>query len=96
MDEDGVIWIIVLIAGITALAMIMVIIAGEFHEVGSTDKTESFTVSNPSVQKTCTLEYNPMDDPTITYYNGTAWKTLTSSDYTITNNILTVKASAMD
>ena len=63
---------------------------------GTDDHIETFDVSNQFVDKVCGLSNTPKETPTVEYYNGASWTTLTGSDYTLSGNTLTVDADAMD
>lgn len=87
---------ILFITMVAIIGMVVLFIAGDLHDHGKTDEVESFSVSNPDVAKVCDLDYKPDDTPTVRYYNGIAWSTLGTGDYTLSGTTLTVKASAMD
>jgi len=98
MDERNnvILFVGLLIMFIAIIGMVVLFIAGELHEHGRTSETETFTVNDPSSDRSCGLNYAPDDSLIVQYYNGTAWTTLTTADYTISGNTLTVKNSAMD
>lgn len=87
---------IFVIMGIAIIAMVVLFVAGDLHEQGRGSESEEFVVDDPSVDKACTLDFYPDNTPTVTYYNGTTTVTLGAGDYTLVNNVLTVKASAMN
>ena len=96
MDQDGLLTVILLIMFVAIVGMIVLYIAGDLHDMGTTDENEEFTVVDPSSSKVCALNFEPDTTPVVRYNNGTAWKTLAASDYTLSGNRLTVKSSAMD
>lgn len=79
-----------LLGGIGVVTLFSVMSAGTDEHV------ETFDVSNQFVDKTCGLSDTPKDTPTVEYYNGVSWTTLTSGDYTLVGSTLTVDADAMD
>jgi len=97
MDKAMMAIIVFVALGITAF--IGIVIVDNLDEVGQdvAEDQETFNVDNSSTDKTCNLRYDPYETTTFTveYYNGTGWQTLTAADYTLTGNVLVVKASAM-
>jgi len=77
-------------------AIIGILILSVILSAGEEDNQESFSVEDPSVDKVCNLDDTPKGDVVVQYYNGTAWKTLVSSDYTLSGSVLTVAAAAMN
>ncbi len=60
---------------------------------------DTFIVTDTGTDKDCTLNYYPSNDGdlTVRYYDGASWSDLAlTTDYTISGNVVTVKASAMD
>ena len=96
MDDNPLLTVALLILFVAVIGMIVLFIAGDLHDQGRTDASESFTVTDPGSDKVCSLDREPDETPVVRYYNGTAWSTLTSSDYTLVGSTLTVKSSAMD
>jgi len=45
-----------------------------------TSKIETFSVSDPSVDLTVTLGYNPSVKPTVEQYNGISWNAVATAD----------------
>jgi len=87
--------LVVTILGIFFFATIGILVLSVILSAGEEDNQESFPVEDPSVDKVCNLQDTPKGDVAVQYYNGTAWKTLTSSDYTLSGSILTVASAAM-
>lgn len=96
MDDNPLLTIALLILFVAVVGMVVLFIAGDLHDHGRTDASESFTVTDTDSDKVCLLEREPDETPVVQYYNGTAWSTLSSSDYTLSGSTLTVKSSAMD
>lgn len=99
MDDSNnhIIFVLLFIMFVAIVSMVVLYIAGDLHAFGSSSDTETFSVSDPSSNKVCTLDYAPDGSPVVQYYNGTSWKTLTeTTHYTISGKTVTVKASAMD
>ena len=97
MEKDGLIVAILAIMFIAIVGMVVLFIAGDLHEQGRTNEVETFTVNDPGSNKECTLDHTPDNTPVVRYHNGTAWKTLTvTTHYTVSDNTITVLASAMD
>jgi len=97
MDNDALITTILFIGAVAIVGIVIMFIAGNLHAYGVTDETDSFTVTDPNSEKVCGLQYTPEGVPTVQYYNGTAWSTLTlTTDFTVSGDTVTVKASAMD
>ena len=89
-----------MIAVVVALGFVAVVAAymlSGLHDASHVDNVETFVVTDTSVDRVCVLDYNPVSSTMIVqYYNDTAWKTLSTSDYTQVGETVTVKASAMD
>ena len=85
---------------ICIMAMIGLMMFGAFTGIDVDKNTaDTFTVTDTGTDRDCTLNYYPSDDGdlTVRYNNGASWSTLTlTTDYTISGNVVTVKASAMD
>lgn len=76
--------------------MVVAFVTNEMYTQSEVTNSETFTVSNPDADKTCTLGYELREIDKVEYYNGTAWTALTlTTDYTVSGDIVTVKASAM-
>ena len=87
--------VIVLLVVIAVGAFVMFNIVSSVNV--SKTQTETFSVTNPAVNQTITIAYIPkVSTIVISQYNGTGWKTLTSSDWTITDKTITVYATALD
>lgn len=95
MDQD-LMPVIIFIMGVAIIGMLVLFIAGDLHDQGRTDESETFYVSDPSVDRSCALDHEPDNTPTVKYYNGTAWTTLGVGDYTLTGKTLVVSAAVMD
>jgi len=100
MDDMGStekILIVGVVIGILIIAVVGALLIDSFHEAGFFTEKETFTVDDPTSDASVTLDYTPAGDTfTVQYHNGTALKTLTSSDYTQSGKTVTVKASAMN
>ena len=90
-----------LVGGIVALLIftgVGVTLVGDLADVGETSCVERFGVSNPTVDKTCNLEYSPVSSEglVVRYYNGTSWSVLTSGEYSVSGSSIVVDSDAMD
>lgn len=92
--------IVGLIVALSVIGYVGIVLLDTLDETGEDVATseDTFSVGDPDSDKVCSLSYDPEgeDDFTVRYYNGTGWKTLTSSDYTLSGSTLTVSSSAMD
>lgn len=79
-----------LLGGIGTMVLFSVLTAGEDSHL------ETFDVDNQFVDKDCVLSHSPKGDMVVRYYNSVTWVTLTTSDYTVSGNTVTVDADAMD
>jgi len=59
------------------------------------NRVETFTVDDPSVAKTCTLQYYVDSVTLVEQYNGLTWVTVSSTDYTIGPKQVVVDPSGM-
>jgi len=59
------------------------------------DLTEFFGVTDPSVDQTCTLEYEPDAKPTVWQYNGFEWLLVNPTYVDYTGNTVTVNHSGL-
>ena len=84
------------ILGIFFFAIVGILVLSVILSAGEEDNQDSFPVEDPSIDKVCNLGDTPKGDVIVQYYNGTAWKTLASSDYTLSGSTLTVAAAAMN
>jgi len=89
--------IVGVVVAIGFIILVGVIVLDGMDIASSVNNDESFTVTDPGVDKVCGLSYDPVESSLVVrYYNGTAWSTLASSEYTLSGSTLTVKSSAMD
>lgn len=89
--------IVGVVVAISIIAVVGISLVDSFSTASDVNNIETFGVTDPSADRTCGLEYEPVDSSvTVRYYNGTAWKTLTSADYTLTGSTLVVSNSAME
>lgn len=87
------------IGGFAILVVVIVgiVIFGSFSGVTIKPEVDYFSVSDPTVNRACVLDYLPQDEYLeVDYYNGTSWKTLNNAQYSRTGYTVTVLASAMD
>ena len=96
MKDNSLFGMVLIIGGVCLILMVIFYAAGTIMEQSTTDNTETFATSTQFEDKICTLSYTPSSLTSVRYYNGASWTTLTSSDYTLSGNILTVDADAMD
>jgi len=61
----------------------------------TTRQTETFSVSDPTVAKTCDLSWEPESIVSVEQYNGITWVTVSSSYYSLTNSQLVVQPEGM-
>lgn len=57
--------------------------------------TETFPVTNPSVDQTITLSYTPSAEPTVWQYNGISWNLVSATFVSYNNRQLTVLAGGL-
>ena len=90
---------VIVFVALGIVAFIGIVLVDSLNEVGedAAEEQESFNVDNSSVDKTCNLRYDPYETTTFTveYYNGTGWKTITSTGYTLTGKVLVIAAASM-
>ena len=95
MNEDG-LWIaILLIFFIAVISIVVLYTGGEVRDVGIKAQTDEYTVSDPTIDRTCNLTYSP-SGLVVRWHNGTGWQVLTAAEYTLTGQTLVVTAAAMD
>lgn len=96
MDNAKLMVGLVITIGVMALVGVIVLDSLDQASEGTASSIETFNVGNSSVNKTITLDYTPEGDTfTVRYHNGTAWKTIPATDYTLSGKTLTVNATAM-
>jgi len=61
----------------------------------TTEQTELFTVTNPSVSKTCNVDYPIESIVSVEQFDGNAWYTVSDSDYTVLDQSVVVLPSGM-
>jgi len=89
--------IVGVIVAIGFVVLVGIVLMDSLSNASDVNNAESFTVADPSSDKVCSLAYQPEGTPVVRYYNGTAWSTLTlTTDFTVSGDTVTVKASAMD
>ena len=88
--------LISMVVGMILFAAIGILLVFNIMAAGAEEEVVDFTVEDPSVNKDCSLSNTPSTINAVQYYNGVAWVTLTTAEYTTSGNIITVKASAMD
>lgn len=96
-SESDILMIVIVVFLIAVVSMVIVVIAGQFRTtVGDTDISQDFGVSNPGINRSCLLRNTPSSIASVRYYNGTAWTTLSTSNYTLTGRRVIVHHDAMD
>lgn len=66
------------------------------NELGTySDSTEYFDVTNPSIDQTCNLQYEPSSTPTVWQYNGFEWLLVNPTYVSYTANVVTVNHSGL-
>ena len=90
-----------LVGGVVALLIftgVGVTLVGDLADVGETSCVERFGVSDPTVDKTCNLDYTvvSVEGLVVRYFNGTGWSVLTSGEYSLSGDSVVVDSSAMD
>ena len=59
-------------------------------------QNQTFTVTDPTVAKRCTLAYNPDADTVIVkQYNGNEWVTVTSTYFSVSGKTVTVESGGL-
>ena len=96
MEQNNLFPVVLVIGMVTLILMVVFFAAGTIVDQSGASERETFTVDDVSSDQTCHLDRTPSSVTLVEYYNGTAWDSLTNADYTVTNNIVTVDASAMD
>ena len=82
---------------ILVIVIVGIVLFGSFSGVTIKPEVDYFTVSDPTVDRACVLDYLPQDTYLeVDYYNGTTWKSLNNAQYSRTGYTVTVLASAMD
>lgn len=78
------------------LSFVVLLLLFNLDSNALTNTSETFQVSDPDVDRTCSLGFIAQTDGLVVqYYNGSAMKTLTASDYVFTGSQVIVSASAM-
>ena len=68
-----------------------------YSEIGySTEQTESFTITTPSVNQNLELTYYPTSITLVEQYNGFEWKTIPSAGYSNDGFQVTVNSSYLE
>ena len=97
MEDNSNLFLYVLIIGAIAIILIVIFFAaGTIVDQSGATERENFNVDDISTDFDCHLDKTPSSISSVTYYNGTAWTTLGTGDYTTNGNIVTVDADAMD
>jgi len=84
--------VVLIILGVGAFAFYIV-----NFEIGLTEnQVETFTVTDPSVAKECTLTYPIESITSVQQYNGYSWVAISSAHYTVSGQTVTVLPSGMN
>jgi len=84
--------VVLIILGAGVMAFFVV-----YGEVGyTTEQIETFTVSNPSVDNTVSLDYFPTEITTVEQFNGYSWVVIPSAGYTVSQKDVTVDKSYLE
>lgn len=82
------------------IATFVIIIIGismvsTFFQAGNITNDETFDVYDPTVDQVCTLSNTAGGNVVVTYYDGVSWTVISSSDYTVDGEVVTVDADAL-
>ena len=67
-----------------------------YSEIGyTTDQTQIFGVTDPSVDQACVLEYSPTGITSIEQYNGVNWYILLPTCYTVDEKTVIVSSGCL-
>jgi len=84
-----VVTMIVLAVGVFAFFIV-------YSEIGyTTDQTQIFGVTDPSVDQVVTLEYNPIGITSVEQFNGVSWFTLAATCYSADEKTVTVSSTCL-
>ena len=86
----------------TAVVCLIMLAVGTFafmvtsNEIGIDEtQTQYFPVSDPTVAHKCSLNYMPASITLVQKYDGFTWTTVSSSYYSVDNNVVTVQPGGM-
>ena len=85
-----------MVIGIFFIIIIGILMVNIFFDAGSLTGDETFEVDDPDLDQVCTLQNTPTGSITVLYYNGVSWSTVSSSDYDVDGDTVTVDADAFD
>ena len=87
---------------LTVVTVLIIFAVGVFvfyivnNEIGFNElQTDTFGVSDPTVAKVCQLTYTPESITSVEQYNGYNWIAVSSSDYTVAGQTVTVLPAGM-
>lgn len=89
---------VVILSLVIATGIGISIISESFAGMGSAgaSHTETFTVTNPTIDQECTLENTPdVTTVTVSQFNGIAWDTVASTYVSVDGDVVTVDADGL-
>ena len=96
-NTNNYVGLVVLVLAIGLISIVAYVSIDAFYTVSDVEQTESFTVTDFTVNRDCNLAGDPNTGGLVVRFNnGTGWVTLGVGDYTVSGNTVTVLAAAMD
>ena len=96
MEDNGMFLTVLVIGSLALIVMVILFAGGTIVTQSGATESENFQVDDTTTDFDCNLDKTPSSSSSVQYYNGTAWTTLTTAQYTLTDRTVTVAASAMD